>query len=205
MKKLFKKIKVSHLIILVFLLSFNAYAWFIYATEVSTGLSVHVKSWKILFKAGDEAIVDYIDIDIDSVYPGMEDFVNELEAYNLSESNATVSYEILSARILDTTYKSVEGYRADNEEVPANALTSSELSDKLKNDFPFKIDISVTNEEIDAEVGSTKYIIRVYWPFESGNDSLDTFWGNRAYDYNKRFPDNPSMSLKIKVKATQNV
>lgn len=203
-KKYLKKIKPIHILIIIFLLVFNTYAWFIYATEVSTGLSVHVRSWKILFKNEDVPIVDYLNIDVDSIYPGMEDYINELEAYNLSESKAIVSYEILSARILDTEYKSVEGYHYENLEVPEDAMTSEELATMLRTNFPFKLEIDIENEELDAEIGVTKYIIKLYWPYESGDDDLDTYWGNRAYEYNETHPKESSLNFRIRVRAIQN-
>lgn len=202
-KKIFKKIRPIHILIIIFLLIFNTYAWFIYATEVSTGLSVHVRSWKILFKNDDKPIVDYINIDIDNIYPGMEDYINELEAYNLSESNAVVSYEILTARILDKEYRSVEGYIHDKLEVPEDAMTSAEISQLLRTEFPFKLEIDIENEELDAEIGSTKYTIRLYWPYESGDDDLDTYWGNKAYEYNSTNPNSSSLNFRIRVRAIQ--
>lgn len=202
-KNYFKKIRPIHILVLIFLFVFNTYAWFIYATEVSTGLSVHVKSWKILFKNDDNPIVDYINIDVDNIYPGMETYVNELKAYNLSESKAKVSYEILSARILDTEYKSVEGYLYENLEVPEGAKTSSELADLLKTEFPFKLVITIDNEVLDAEFGVTTYTIQLYWPYESGNDELDTYWGNKAYEYNTKNPKESSLNFRIRVRAIQ--
>lgn len=202
-KSYLKKIKPIHILILIFLLVFNTYAWFIYATEVSTGLSVHVRSWKILFKNDNNPIVDYININVDNIYPGMEDYVNKLEAYNLSESKAKVSYEILSARILDTEYKSVEGYLYEKLEVPEDAKTSAELAEMLKTEFPFKLEITIDNEVLDAEVGITTYTIRLYWPYESGDDTLDTYWGNKAYEYNKANPTNSSLNFRIRVRAVQ--
>lgn len=202
-KKNLKKIKPIHILIAIFLLIFNTYAWFIYATEVSTGLSVHVKSWKILFKNDDNPIVDYINIDVDNIYPGMKDYVSELEAYNLSESAARVSYEILTARILNTEYKSIEGYNYENLEVPEDAMTSEELAEMLKTQFPFKLEINIDNEVLDAEVGLTTYQIKLYWPYESGDDELDTYWGNKAYDYNKKHPSNSSLNFRIRVRAVQ--
>lgn len=202
-KKCFKKIRPIHVLILIFLLMFNTYAWFIYATEVSTGLSVHVRSWKILFKNDDNPIVDYINIDVNNIYPGMEDYTNELKAYNLSESKAKVSYEILSARILDKEYKSVEGYLYENLEVPEDVMTSLELAEMLKTKFPFKLEISIGNEILDAQVGITTYTIKLYWPYESGDDEVDTYWGNRAYEYNITNPNDSSLNFRIRVRAIQ--
>ena len=45
-----KYVKLRTLIILVVLLVFNSYAWFVFATRVSGGLSAHVTSWNVTFK-----------------------------------------------------------------------------------------------------------------------------------------------------------
>lgn len=198
-----KHIKLRHAIILIFLLMFNAYAWFIYATEVSTGVTAHVKSWKILFQADSTEIVDYIDIDIDDIYPGMKEFKTELKAYNRSETSAKVSFDILSARILDEEFITVEGTDTSETEIVEGLLTSNELVEKLKTEYPFKIDISVSETLIDAEYGESTYKIIVNWPFESGNDELDTLWGEKAYEYSKKHRDNPSITMRIRVRAEQ--
>ena len=46
-------------------------------------------------------------------------------------------------------------------------------------------------------------LFRSKWPFESGDDELDTNWGKLAYDYKKNYPDNPSIELKVKIYITQ--
>ena len=81
-------------------------------------------------------------------------------------------------------------------------LENESLIDYLKTAFPFKIDISASNNIIDIG-GSESVTIRVYWPYESGNDELDTQWGNRAYDYHEANPDSPSITLVLKISATQ--
>ncbi len=182
---------------------FNAYAWFIYATEVSTGVTAHVRSWKILFSADDVPIVDYIDIDVADIYPGMPDFLHELKAYNKSEANARVTFEILSVRILDEEYTTKEGRVHEKQEPQEGDLTSEELATKLKTEYPFIIDIRVSEEEIDAEYGEATYQIRVSWEYESGDDELDTEWGEKAYEFLENNPETPSISMRIRVIAEQ--
>ena len=41
------------------------------------------------------------------------------------------------------------------------------------------------------------------WPYESGNDELDTKYGNLAYEYNTKFPDNSSIHIELELKASQ--
>ena len=72
----------------------------------------------------------------------------------------------------------------------------------LETAYPFKVKLSSSNNSI--EVNSQEQItIEVSWPYESGNDELDTYWGNKAYDFHKANPDSPSILLVIKISASQ--
>lgn len=203
-KKTLKKVRLRHLIILTFLLMFNSFAWFIYATQVSNGVNAHVRSWKVMFKTGDTEISNYVEINIDNIYPGMETFKQEIKAYNMSEVMAAMSYEILEARILEETFITSEG-KLDQGITPSQGdITSAQLVEKLKTNYPFKIDISISLVELNPELGESIYKIEVSWPYESGDDEVDTLWGEKAYYYHKNNPKSPSINLSIKLVAIQN-
>ena len=187
-----KVIKPKNIIVLIILLTSNTFAWFIYATKVQNEMSAHVGAWDILFEAGDSPIVDYINVSIDNMYPGMEDFHYELKAYNKSEVGASLTYTLLSADIMGDVY-----YTTD--------LTSEELIKVLKDNYPFKFDFSVSSSNLDADIGEAFYYIDANWPFESGNDELDTKWGIKASEYKKQHPDKPSIILKIKIYISQSL
>ena len=53
------------------------------------------------------------------------------------------------------------------------------------------------------EYGEGSYTISVEWPYESGNDEQDTFWGEAAYDFNEENPNTASLSLTIILIAQQ--
>ena len=90
-----KKIKISQILIVVVLLAVNTYAWFIYANTVSNSVDVHVKSWKIGLDDGENEVIDYLDVTVDDMYPGMTTFEHSIHAYNFSEMSAQVTYKIL--------------------------------------------------------------------------------------------------------------
>ncbi|MGN1378891.1 MAG: hypothetical protein ACI4XR_00600 [Bacilli bacterium] len=188
-KKIFKKIRFKTLFLLAITLASNSFAWFIYTTEVSSNITTKVREWKVTFDADGENIEKEITINIDSLYPGMEDYSETLTASNSGESKATIIYELKEATILGDDLMTLN-------------LENNALIEYLKTAFPFKIDISSSNDVID--IGKSESItIRVYWPYESGNDELDTQWGNRAYDYHEANPDSPSITLVLKISATQ--
>ena len=200
-----KVIKPKNIIVLIILLTSYTFAWFIYATKVQNEMSAHVGAWDILFESGDSPIVDYINVSIDNMYPGMEDFHYELKAYNKSEVGASLTYTLLSADIMGDVYYTKEGRNEANEEVTETDLTSEELIKVLKDNYPFKFDFSVSSSNLDADIGEAFYYIDANWPFESGNDELDTKWGIKASEYKKQHPDKPSIILKIKIYISQSL
>lgn len=191
--KIMKKIKIRNLIILILLLVFNAYAWFVYTTRVSLDLSAHVSSWDVQFVAKDGGVSSDMIIKVEKVYPGMEDFERIIDVQNRGEVNVELSYEIESARIMDETIEK-------NDEA---GVTSESIEEKLKNDYPFKINIVKDDSNLITGSGNGSFKITVVWPYESGDDEADTNWGRKAYEYYENNPDKECIELKLVLKATQ--
>lgn len=188
-KKILKKVKLRHLLVLILLLMVNTYAWFIYISKVSTGISVHVTSWNVTFKVGDETSTEIL-IDVEEVYPGMEDYVKEVTAINSGESSAVLSYEIREMTVFGVTY-STETY------------TQDDLLSMIENGFPFVIDIEINQGTIESQDGEGTYTITISWEYESGDDELDTEWGEKAYDFYEENPDEPALSISLELIARQ--
>lgn len=102
--RIIKKIQIKNILILIVLLVFNSYAWFIYATKVSSGLSAHITSWNVSFRAGENEITTNVIFEVDKIYPGMETQTKKITALNTGEMKAILSYEIKKIRILDKEY-----------------------------------------------------------------------------------------------------
>lgn len=189
--KILKKIKIRNIVILILLLSFNAYAWFVYATKVSSSLSVHVSSWNVAFSMGKDETVTNIIIDVERVYPGMETFERTVTAKNRGEIKAELDYEIISLKVMDEEYKI------------GDDITMEELENKMKNDYPFKINVFKDDTLLKEGTGDGIFSVTVEWPFESGDDALDTLWGNKAYEYYSLNPGKKSIEIEIKLSAKQ--
>ena len=203
-KKRLHFIKPSRLIFLIVLIASNTFAWFIYATKVDSNVSVHVRAWNVVFEAGENQVTDIINLSVDSIFPGMDDYEYEIKAYNRSEVSASLSYQILSASILGEEYISKEGRAALNEEEDEDDLTSLQLQDKLENDYPFSIAIDVSNPTINLGNGVETYTLSVVWPYEGNHDDIDTMWGINSYQYKMNYPTAPSITLRVKIIITQN-
>lgn len=191
--KALKKIKLKNLIILVLLLAFNTYAWFIYASKVSVGLTASVSSWNVEFVSDTGETVTNIDVDVERIYPGMEPFEKRIDVQNRGETAATLSYEIRYLKIMDEVFEVSE----------ESGLTSDDIENKVEQEYPFKIIIEKDDGNLVAENGEGSFLIRIEWPYESGDDELDTVWGNKAYEYYSLNPGEKCIELKIELIATQ--
>ncbi len=201
--KILKKIRLRHFIILGLFLLADTYAWLVYVNTVNNSVDVHVRSWKIDFTNGNQPIIDYVNIQANNVYPGMTNFSNTITAFNYSEVLATAQFTILEANVMGDNYITVEGRQDANESPVQGDLTSSQLQSKLLNDYPFEIAFTLSTTSIQAETGVASFTTTITWPYESGDDVLDTYWGSRAYDYMQTHPNGPCIQIRIKIYITQ--
>ena len=193
LKYILKRVKLKTLIILIVLLMFNSYAWFVYTTKVSGKLMASIDAWDVTFKAGEETAISNIEFNVGRIYPGMEDVTQEMTAHNLGDKHAEVTYLIREVTILGETYSADNGY------TPEDLLELIESAD-----YPFSINITMDNGGIiEAGVGSINIVITFEWPFEQDDDELDTFFGEKAFDFHKDNPTEESINLQIELRATQ--
>ncbi len=189
--RIIKKVKIRNILILILLIIFNTYAWFIYATKVATEISVHISSWNVEFATGEEVTTTNIIIEVERLYPGMDDYVKEITVKNKGEMRAQLSYKIKEIRVLDTQY------------IVDEDMTSESLQNKIETEYPFKINIEKDDSELIQGTGDGKFTISVKWPYESGDDEKDTLWGNKAYEYYELNKDKKSIVIQLELEAKQ--
>jgi hypothetical protein len=185
-----KRLNLRTLFVLVILLAANSYAWFIYSTKVAGGVTAKVKAWNVLFQVGDQEVTQDINFNLDDIYPGMSDYVDTVTVSNRGDTQASFSYEINYANILGTTY------------TKSATMTSSDIQTTLATSFPFKITVGTSSGSLEPNSTAT-FTIGCVWPYESGDDTTDTYWGNQAYNFRVNNPDTPSISINITITAVQ--
>ena len=79
---------------------------------------------------------------------------------------------------------------------------NNHLFNYLANNYPFSITLTVSNPIINLH-SEENITISVSWPYESGDDETDTYWGTEAHAFHTANPDTPSISLIIKITAYQ--
>src|SRR5574344_84922 len=188
-----KNVRIKTLIFFILILVFNTCAWYIYVSEVSSDITTHVKSWNIEFGSD---ITQNIDFKVDNIFPGMENASQTIQLSNKGELGASVDCKIEEMTILGTKYV-----------VNDEDITSEGLITKLSSEYPFSIkfyidDTEVSHKSINSgESCSVK--IEIVWPFESGDDEKDTYWGNLAYEYMRNNPGATCIEVKAKIIANQ--
>ena len=185
-----RKYRLRTIFLLALTLASNSFAWFIYSTRVSSDITAKVRSWNVNFEIGDGDAEEYIEILIDSLYPGMNEYSKTLKAANHGEADAEISYNIEQAEVLGDNLKNL-------------SLTDEQILNKLRNDYPFKITFDVSNKTVSAGGGEATITINIKWPYESGDDEKDTYWGRLAYDFNNNNPNTPNIKLVVKITAVQ--
>lgn len=212
-KKIISRLKstltVKTVLILLLTLIVNTYAWFIYISTVSTGLSMHVRNWEFEIVNDDEE--EDFEFVVEQIYPGMPEEVQKITARNHGETEAKLTCNIFYVRIFD------EEFEAGKEGPDGKIYTYLDLLEKIKNDYPFKVDVYANgvlydgSETIMSTGDTTEIEFKINWDYETPDgigdvtlgDEEDTFWGEKSYDYVQTNPDKYSIEIKFRVEAVQ--
>lgn len=188
-KKLKKKLRRSTLFFLVLMLITNSFAWFIYTSKVSNSINAHVKSWLVTFDQDGNPLEDTVEFTIDSIYPGMKDFTDSITINNSGETTAYITYQVTSIKVFD-------------EVLDTSSYTSDELISFLNTKYPFLLTFEVSDDEIETS-NTSSFNVKLSWPYESGRDELDTYYGKKSYDFSQNYPEENQIEIVVKIKASQ--
>lgn len=187
MKERHKRYLKIYIIPIVFIATsfiFTTFAWFAYSGLRRVSTEIDVKAWYIELSKSGEVVTNNIVITLDDIYPGMETVDELVNIENKGDSDAKLSYKIVSSRILDT--------EINGESLQDNTM----LTDSLSHEYPFHVNIDLSKKYIAAGGDTSTFEVSVSWPLDSGNDALDTTWGNNSYNFQqaeqRRLMDNPS-------------
>lgn len=178
-------------------------AWFAYSGLADVRTEIDVKAWYIEIE--NDGQTNDIVLSFSEIYPGMETTSELVKIKNFGDSDASVSYKIVSARIL--------GNPEDEYEVDEN-VTSEYLEDLLSHEYPFHINLNLDKHYV-LKGTETFFEASVSWPLDSGNDELDSLWGTKAYEFAENekllkeegndYQIRPSIQIVISLVAEQYV
>ena len=202
MNKRNKEIKrLLAVLICIICILISTYAWFIYNTTTRTSLNANVIMWNIKFSQnGVSEEVNPVQLDFGNVYPGMSPISKKIVITNEGDLSAKVTYKIKSIVLFN---ESVEF--EDN-------LSEEEINEKLS-EYPFKLNIQLDREVINKENKTAEFNATFSWDYEDENDRneitnkdiLDTYYGNKAYEYSQNQDENKNSNLSfiIEIVAKQ--
>lgn len=174
LKKKNKKTKLFSILMILTLLSVNAYAWFIYISESSFELSANIVSWDVNFLTESNEVSEIYET-IEDVAPGMLPYTKSVNIRNNSDFDATFNYQLTDFIIL--------GKNA----LPSNAIdmTVGEILMYLRDRYPFDfIMMSYTDRIAKNQEG--RFEINFGWNFENNSQYYkltDIYTFNPSFDY----------------------
>ncbi len=208
MKRHYKKhFKINFFSILLMSLSFMSVslAWFAYSGIVGLSTDIDINSWYIELEKNGEPVSNNMVISLTDLYPGMQPLTEQINIKNKGDSDAQISYSIISARIL--------GDHTDFYNPKENEITSEYVQDLLSFKYPFSINMELDKNFALSDGEDASFDISISWPLDSGNDEIDSLWGRKAYEFinseeNKRKKDDtyqmkPAIQIEISVIAEQ--
>lgn len=174
LKKKNKRTKLFSILMILTLLSVNAYAWFIYISESSFELSANIVSWDVNFLTESNEVSEIYET-IEDVAPGMLPYTKSVNIKNNSDFDATFNYNLTDFVIL--------GKNA----LPSNAkdMTVGEILMYLRDRYPFDfIMMSYTDRIAKNQEG--RFEINFGWNFENNSQyykltNIYTF--NPSFEY----------------------
>lgn len=196
--KTYIKINIVSLILVAVSFISLTFAWFGYTGLSSLSTEIDVKAWHIELTKNGDIVSNNISISFSELYPGMDTITEEITIKNLGDSTASVSYEIVSARIL--------GDSKDNYIVDYTNVTSSYVEDKIAHEYPFKINVSLKDNIVYTGGDETTFVVSISWPMDSDNDELDTLWGSKANAFNiaekEKLNADPSYQIRSSIQVS---
>lgn len=159
-------------------------AWFAYTSVVKNNLEIDVSAWNIEI-AGLASNKNELEIHLDNFYPGVDKYIKTIQIHNKGDIDAIFDYEINYLRILDNEFD------VTNQEV---------LYDQLAHSYPFVFNIRKEASYV-AQQDSINLNIVMEWPLDSGNDKLDSEWGNKVYEFKKTEKQNKENNSNYEIRS----
>ena len=101
--------------LIMFNFIFATFAWFTYTKILDTSVDVNVSAWKVSFKDDASSLGSELQFQVGNFYPGMNDYVKEIEIQNLGDRAASIEYQIGDLKLLGRTY-TISGEAEGSEE-----------------------------------------------------------------------------------------
>lgn len=167
LNKRLKHKKIMAILLAVFSLGINAFAWFVFTTRAEVKVNGKVASWDVQLRDEDDQLVNSVVINVD-MEPGMLEVSKRYEVDNRGEVSVDLTYEVESMTLM-------------GRDVDLTGI--ADVNNYLKTYYPFSIDLS-TDKTIIPSDDTGKFFVKVNWEFERANTYFSL---NNIYDYTDGF------------------
>ena len=169
LRKSLNKRKYFSILLALFTLGVNIFAWFAFSANAGLELDATVAAWDVEFKDNTGVIARDILVEVTKMKPGMPDFNKTIEIESKSDVSANFSYEVLSLSILGHTI---------------NLANIQDVEDYLENYYPFSVTFDASSYVL-SPTDSVTFEVNIVWPYDSQTPKY--YQQNEVYDYNESF------------------
>lgn len=206
--------KLRMLVLLIVMLVGSSYAWFNNQLDVGlANIRGKVVPWDIEYSIDDETIQEReITITVDEFYPGMEEFEKNIMIKNLTNTSSIIEYELISVRLFGEEI--LEELNSTNNIVDVGTTKNIFVTEE----YPFNLGYHYDKDELNGEfvdettTENSFAQLRVFanWSYEreganktyEENDVLDTWYGEKAYEYYDSELSKQYSPIEIVIKIT---
>ena len=168
LSKQLRKRKYFSIMLALFTLGVNIFAWFAFSANVGLTLDATVASWSVKFKDDNDVVVRSVVVEVTKMKPGMTDFSSTVSVENDSDVEADFDYEVTSLSILGNV---------------VNLTSQANVFQYLSTYYPFAITFSTDKNSMTAN-DTLHFTVHVTWPFENSS----SYYGqNNVYQYDDTF------------------
>lgn len=151
LKKALLKRKYFSILLALFTLGVNIFAWFVFTTTAQLGLDATVAAWDVQFRDDSDQAMQSFVIDITKMKPGMDDFTKTISVYNRSDVDADFIYEVLSFDLLGHHFETGN---------------SNDMINNLKSNYPFLVTFNASKNILNAS-DEVQFDVSLTWPYET--------------------------------------
>jgi len=168
-RKSLNRKKYLSILLALFTLGVNIFAWFAFSANAGLELDATVASWDVEFKDNTGVIARDILVEVTKMKPGMPDFNKTIEIESKSDVPSTFSYDVLSFSLLGHT-------------IDLTGIT--DVEDYLETYYPFAITFTSSKYALDP-FDTVTFEVNIVWPFDSQTPLY--YKQNEVYNYNNSF------------------
>ena len=160
------------LMFVLFTLSINVYAWFVFVSQASLNVDMGVASWDVDFTENN-VVTNSVHVAITDMMPGMLDYSHTVQINNNGDVPADLTYWLTEMKVLGNTI---------------NVSNSDQVLTDFKTKYPFVLEVSTSSDTI-APNDSTDFNIELTWEYENTS---------KYYKLNNLYRFNPTYIYYLK-------